>query len=196
VTLLAAACGGGGGETKAGNGYDSAFAAEMIAHHRGAIDMAKVAMDKATHQKVSKLAREIVSAQQSEIETLTRVRNQLDAAGVKPQDLGLSKAEMGMDHNMAMLMEAKPFDRMFIDMMIPHHQGAIRMARVELEKGQNPELEKLAQNIVDAQTREIDQMNQWRVGWYGGLSPAGGVPAETGSGSSSDGTGGHSMEGM
>ena len=39
-------------------------------------------------------------------------------------------------------------------------------------------MRRLAKSVVDAQTREIDAMNLWQVGWYGGVSPAGGVPAE------------------
>lgn len=93
-------------------------------------------------------------------------------------DLGVPESEMGMTHDSSTLETAKPFDREFIDMMISHHQGAIRMARVEIKKGQNPDVKRLAQAIVDAQTREIDEMNMGRVDWYGKLSPAGGVPAE------------------
>lgn len=52
------------------------------------------------------------------------------------------------------------------------------MARVELEKGESPGLLRLAQAIVDAQSKEIDEMNQWRIDWFGSMSPAGGVPAE------------------
>ncbi len=73
----------------------------------------------------------------------------------------------GMDH---MAME---FDQMYIDMMIPHHQGAIRMARAELDNGSNAELTELAQAIIDAQASEIDQMKTWRVEWFGTDSPAG-----------------------
>lgn len=46
--------------------------------------------------------------------------------------LGLTMAQSGMTMNMSALNGVKPFDRAFIDMMIPHHQGAIRMARAEL----------------------------------------------------------------
>ncbi len=52
-------------------------------------------------------------------------------------------------------------DRDFVAGMIPHHQGAIDMARVELKYGQDPKLKKLAQNIIAAQHKEIKFMNGW-----------------------------------
>jgi uncharacterized protein (DUF305 family) len=52
-------------------------------------------------------------------------------------------------------------------MMIPHHEGAIRMAKLELERGRNRTVKRLAKAIVDAQTNEIALMHQWRIQWYG-----------------------------
>jgi uncharacterized protein (DUF305 family) len=73
---------------------------------------------------------------------------------------------MGMMMDPQSLAEEKPFDESFIDAMIPHHQSAIEMAEVATEKSKNPRIKELAQNIVSAQQREIEQMKGWRREWY------------------------------
>ena len=58
-------------------------------------------------------------------------------------------------------------DRMFMQMMIPHHQGAIDMANVALTKAEHQEIKTLAQNIVATQTAEIAEMRGYLKSWYG-----------------------------
>lgn len=178
--LVLSACGGNdssSNSTGEPNGTDRAFATEMVDHHQMAIDMATVAQDRATRPQIKALANNIITAQKQEIAQLKAADQKLASADVDASDLGLSDAMMGMDMDNSMLMTAKPFERMFIDMMVPHHQGAIRMARAELAKGRDPQLRKLAQGVIAAQSDEIKQMNSWRMDWYGAESPSGGVPA-------------------
>lgn len=59
------------------------------------------------------------------------------------------------------------FDEAFIMEMIPHHQGAIEMARMVLASSKNPELIKLANDIISAQQKEIDMMRGWQREWFG-----------------------------
>jgi uncharacterized protein (DUF305 family) len=185
AAALLTACGGDDDEGEhtiaaTGNATDRAFVAGMTPHHQSAIEMAEVAQEQGQSQFVRSLADDIVRTQGDEIKTMRMHDAELAAAGVEVGDLGLSEEEMGMHMEMSDLENARPFDRAFIDMMVPHHQGAIRMARVELAEGESTELQALAQQIVDAQSREIEEMNARRTEVFGGPSPAGGVPEESG----------------
>ena len=63
--------------------------------------------------------------------------------------------------------EQMTFDRRYIDMMVPHHQAAVEMAEIALERSKRPEIRELAQNIIRSQSEEIAQMKAWRKAWYG-----------------------------
>jgi uncharacterized protein (DUF305 family) len=63
-----------------------------------------------------------------------------------------------MDGSVASLKTADPFDEAFLKMMLPHHEGAVVMAKAELDKGKDPALKKLATQIITAQEREIRGM--------------------------------------
>jgi uncharacterized protein (DUF305 family) len=58
-------------------------------------------------------------------------------------------------------------DRQFIEMMIPHHQGAVEMADMAFQKAKRPEIKKLAEAIKKDQNKEIQQMQTWYKQWYG-----------------------------
>lgn len=62
---------------------------------------------------------------------------------------------------------AAEFDRQFIDMMVPHHQSAIEMAKIAQTRATRQELKTLAAQIISAQEAEIAQLKQWRRDWYG-----------------------------
>lgn len=182
--LAVAAC---GGEDKSGNETDRAFVAGMVPHHQMAIQMAAMAKERGQSEFVGQLADDIISAQKDEIDQMSRIDAKLNDEGVEVGDLGVPEHLTGMEGSMSELESARPFDRAFIDMMIAHHAGAIRMARIETEEGDNDQLVALAGRIVAAQSREIRAMNAHRTEAFGASSPSGGVPADTST---------SSMEGM
>lgn len=182
IALGASACGGGDAtvadDSAPGNEIDRAFVANMIPHHESAVAMAEIAQERGEDEFVTSLADDIVDTQTEEIAKMEEIDGQLEDAGVGAGDIGLPQDMAGMEEGTGSLETADPFDRAFVDMMVPHHQAAIVMARVELASGQNAELMQLAEAIIDAQSREIEAMNSFREEEYGDPSPAGGVPAE------------------
>lgn len=79
-----------------------------------------------------------------------------------------------MNHGNMMHMDLGPadanFDLRFIDAMIPHHQGAVKMAQEALQKSKRPEIKQLAQSIIADQDKEVAQMQQWRKSWYANVA--------------------------
>ncbi len=77
------------------------------------------------------------------------------------------RAMMSGMETMNQAMKAAPMtgdaDHDFVAMMIPHHQGAIEMARVELQSGKDPAMRRLARGIVAAQEKEIEEMKGWQA---------------------------------
>ena len=71
-------------------------------------------------------------------------------------------------------------DRHFIEQMIPHHQTAIEMADLAVQKAQRPETKTLAENIKRTQSAEIDQMRAWYRQWYGTDLPTPATGARSG----------------
>lgn len=148
---------------------DLNFIDSMVPHHEGAIQMAELALERAEHQEIRELAQAIISAQQDEITRMTAWRN--DWFGSAPPSGGMPGmgAMPGMvmhSGDMHMLMNANPFDKAFIDMMIVHHEAAIAMAQQILTTTQREEIRELANAIIAAQQKEIDDMRQWRAAWY------------------------------
>ena len=128
--------------------------------------MSRVALEKAEHEEVRRLARSIIRSQRAEIEELREI---------KQRQYGTSEVPMQMDHGKMQMMgmmdpqelaDEQPFDRAFIDAMIPHHRSAIEMARVAREQTENPRIRELAEGIIREQKREIELMQSWREEWY------------------------------
>ncbi|WRH66034.1 MAG: DUF305 domain-containing protein [Planktothrix sp. GU0601_MAG3] len=96
----------------------------------------------------------------------------IDSSTITPvsSETILSQNNGMMSGSHGMMMDLGPadaeYDLRFIDGMIPHHQGAIKMAEQVIQKSNNPELKKLAEEIIKAQKKEISQMQEWRKTWY------------------------------
>ncbi|UER54312.1 DUF305 domain-containing protein [Kineosporiaceae bacterium SCSIO 59966] len=193
LALTLAACGGGDGttagettapETTAGeaattasfNDADVAFAQQMIVHHRGALEMSELAVEKTQNAEVRALAERVISAQQPEIDTMTGWLEEwgrdvpqgtslegVEMPGMEGMDMGTmpmpgQMSEEQMDEMAGM--SGPEFDRMFLESMVEHHRGAIEMAEAQLQDGENAEALALAEDVVAAQTAEIEEIEQ------------------------------------
>lgn len=171
TALFATACGDTGGDTAdttseseeqvaESNDADVMFARMMIPHHEQAVTMADLA-DTRAGDEVGELAVEIRDAQGPEIEQMETL---LDSWGAdRGSDMDHSDMDgMLTEEQMNELgnAEGDRFDTLFLEFMVLHHEGAVDMARAELDDGINPEARELAQEIIDAQESEIRQMNE------------------------------------
>jgi uncharacterized protein (DUF305 family) len=152
--------------------YDLRFIDGMTPHHQGAIAMAEDVLKNSQRPELKKLAKDIIQAQQKEIAQMAEWRKAwYPNAGEK---LMMWHAES--NHMMAMTPEFRKsmmmsmdlggagdkFDSRFLEAMIPHHEGALVMAKDAIAKSKRPEIQKLAQEILSSQQAEIDQMKQLR----------------------------------
>ncbi|WP_138757738.1 DUF305 domain-containing protein [Modestobacter altitudinis] len=155
------------------NDADVTFAQDMIVHHQGALEMAQLADGRAQDQRVLDLASRIEAAQQPEIDTMTGWledwgqpvasddMGDMDMGDMDMGDMDMGDMDMGgMDMDMSGLEAASgtEFDRMFLEMMTEHHQGAVDMANTEVADGQNEDAVALARQIISDQTSEIEEM--------------------------------------
>jgi uncharacterized protein (DUF305 family) len=158
--------------------YDQRFIDMMIMHHECAVMMAKDAPAHANKAELKTLAQSIITSQQKEIDMMKQWRakwyggkasNGMAGADSMKGDMKMMGDMKSMNDMMIKKLGQKDadYEDRFIDMMIPHHEGGVRMANDALAKASHPELKKLAQDIITAQQKEIAQMEGWRKEWYG-----------------------------
>jgi len=152
--------------TGAKNAADVAFATGMIPHHAQAVEMADLAPKQAADPQVKTLATKIKKAQGPEI---ARMSGWLagwgapvpgSAGGHDMSAMGGQMDGMMSSQEMTKLGQTSgaAFDRMWLEAMAKHHEGAVSMAKTELAEGTNPEAKKLAQVIIDGQSAELVEM--------------------------------------
>jgi uncharacterized protein (DUF305 family) len=150
----------GHGSTNTAAPFDAQFIDGMIIHHQGAIVMAKQALERASRPEIKTLAQNIITAQESEIARMREWRRGWYPDVPETQGTGMEMGPMEVPEGDG------PFDLRFIDAMIPHHEGAIAVSKEAIAKAARPEVKQLAEEIIKAQTTEIEQMRQWRSEWF------------------------------
>ena len=149
--------------------YDLQFLDSMIHHHEGAVSMAQMVLRKSEREELKTFARKIIDDQNREIAQMRSGREAWFPG--KPSAInmdlpGMKKSMMTPEHERMMeSASGNAFDIHFVDMMVPHHEGAVEMSREFLTKGERPELKSLAEQIIKAQDDEIKQMQAWKSGW-------------------------------
>lgn len=143
---------------------DIDFARGMIPHHQGAIDMAEILLRYGKDASVKKLANEIIVAQKKEIAQmqawLAKNGSQPASADSAAVIKAFTDVNTRMHKDMTMTFSNNA-DVDFMKGMVPHHIGAVDMAKVLLRFGKDLELRKLAENVVRTQNEEIALMNDW-----------------------------------
>jgi uncharacterized protein (DUF305 family) len=159
-------------------GSDELFIDMMVPHHEGAVEMARIALERSQRPEIRAMAEEIIAGQDDEIRQMREWRlawfgssdtppmSEMPSMGAMPGH-GAAGHAMDMQAEVDALRAAgEPFDLAFIDAMIPHHQSALEAAQLLLESTERQELRQLGEAIITAQQREIDQMLAWRAAWY------------------------------
>ena len=143
------------------------FLAMMVEHHQMAVDMAEAELEAGDRPVVKALATKIIADQKKEITQMRSWYRALygeDVPEMDMDDMGMS-AMMGMSGMSpeAITGAADP-DEAFLRMMIPHHAGALLMADMVLNGLPSADVKALANQIIDAQAKEIAQMQEMRAG--------------------------------
>ncbi|MBD2194512.1 MULTISPECIES: DUF305 domain-containing protein [Calothrix] len=162
---------------------DQHFMEKMIPHHTQALETAEMALSRAQHPEIKKLALAIKQDQNREILQMKSwykawYGKDLPATGTnhqnmqpKPEGTGEQAQSMkckmrGMKIDLVALKNAPDFDKEFIQQMVPHHRMAVKMAQMASKKSTKSEIKNLAESIIKTQTAEIQQMEQWYQDWY------------------------------
>lgn len=157
--------------------YDLRFLNEMIAHHQMGVVMTQHMVENSARPEMRDLAQRIITAQQREIEQMRQWRVDWYGVTTAPNIGPMGMMGMGGMGGMMGRMDRAQMreamrggmdrDRMFLVMMIPHHEDAIDMANAALQQAQHTEIKALAQDIITTQTAEIAEMRAYLQQWYG-----------------------------
>lgn len=151
------------------NADDVAFARDMMPHHQQALQLVDLARDRSSDPALQEIASAIAAAQGPEMDQLAgmlRGWGQDPEAGMHHGGHGMAMPGMVDDATMKRLesLRGAEFDRLWLESMISHHQGAVEMAKAEIANGDNADAKAMAEHIIEAQEAEIAQMKQMLEG--------------------------------
>jgi uncharacterized protein (DUF305 family) len=141
---------------------DADFAAMMLEHHRGAVQMSGLELREGTDSSMRRFAKGVIEAQEKEIAFMTEF-----IAGNNPQPSADAAAfQQALQGSMSEMMKkpAQVFnqtDTDFAAQMIPHHQSAVDMAKAYIQFGKNDSLLKMCREIISSQSEEIRWLDRW-----------------------------------
>jgi len=147
--------------------FDLQFLDTMIAHHQGAVDMAKMVGGKTENAELEKFAEQITADQTKEIAQMKQWRDEWFAGKPSAMNMEMPGMKESMQMDMGKLANAtgRDFDAAFVEMMVPHHAGAVVMSRDALNKAEHQEIKTLAGQIIQGQEAEIKLMQNWKTKW-------------------------------
>ena len=139
------------------NNPDKDFAGMMKIHHEGAINMANIEIAEGKNNELLKMAAKMKQDQNAEIiqfeKFLTDTKDNSKREGFGAELMESMKSMSNASHDMS-----TNIDEQFVAMMVPHHQGAIDMAKVYLKYAKDKTLKAMAEQIVSSQQKEIEEM--------------------------------------
>ncbi len=148
---------------------DVRFMQDMIPHHNQAVQMAALVADRTNNQELNDIAGRIDASQVDEIEFMKtwlseRGENVPEPTAHSAMHMSHEMAGMASPEEMARLaeLEGTDFDRLFLSLMIAHHEGAVTMVEDLLEQpgsAYDPVLFQFANDVTNDQTSEIERMN-------------------------------------
>ena len=151
---------------------DRDFMLLMIPHHEAGITMSRTEARLGTHEQLRKLGATDVKDQ---LKDNAHMRSYLKS-GVQPgprttspgsPSMAMLNAMQEMNQSMNGMKMTGNQDHDFIMMMIPHHDAAIDMAKIELRDGRDPRVKKVAKGIFKGQTKDVKEMTAWHKAWFG-----------------------------
>ena len=164
--LIVVGCSGGSTVDKnaSWNKADQKFVQEMIPHHEQAVVMSEMVTNVEISTQTAALASEIMGAQASEIELMQGLLNEWGVESDPHAGHKMSGDEshgMMTDEEIAELenLSGADFEKMWLTMMLAHHQGAVKMAETVIADGKDSRVKTLAEQIVSQQQKEIAQIN-------------------------------------